>query len=818
MQETSKRKPPSARSCSVESTSVNAREKVSEEEGPAPKRICLEAGDTNHLQNEDSPTGIQLKNELNKSHQTIYSLKKKLKVSQQKSRRLKTKVKSLKTVVKQLREKHLISSSCEEMLQRSFSGVPLALLKRMTSAKKSGKGLKYSPELKSFALTLQFYSSKAYEFVRKTFNLALPHQAQIRKWYGKVHAEPGFTEPAFTALAAKVEEAKQKGQTVPCSLMLDEMAIRKHISWDGKKMRGYVDLGNDVEEDDSAPVAADALVFMVVSVNDCWKVPCGYFLIDGLSGAERANLVKVCIQRLYDAGVDVVSLTCDGPSCHFTMLKNLGASLKPESLQAHFAHPIDPNKKIHIFLDVCHMLKLVRNTLGTGGILVDKDGNKVCWQYLSALQKLQDEEGLRLGNKLKLAHIRWQQQKMKVNLAAQTFSSSVADAMEYCCNVLKLTQFQGCEATVKFIRLFDRLFDILNSRNPCAGGYKSALRVSNKKFWNPFLDEAFSYILSLKDPSGIPMHATRRKTGFVGFLVAIKSIKGIFYDLVEQPQAPLKYLLAYKFSQDHLELFFGAIRSAGGFNNNPTAQQFTAAYKRLLMRSSIQAGKGNCQIRDPTAILHVIGDTCNINDQSVTISDAALIRKYDLSERKPIQHDHDYSDAPNIANLSEYKKAAISYIAGYVAKMADKKILCLPCCKALGSRKHIAQSAFLKLKDRGELFKPTESVIKICQETEKCFQRMLTKTGGKLPHCKGIPDAIASSVLAGINLSEVFRELDNHMMDTSVFENHVFGLIKIIAKCYCKVRLYHLGKEATDKISSEKVRKKLNKLVLFKHQ
>jgi len=40
----------------------------------------------------------------------------------------------------------------------------------------------------------------------------------------------------------------------------------------------------------------------------------------------------------------------------------------------------------------------------------------------------------------------------------------------------------------------------------------------------------------------------------------------------------MKYLLTYKFSQDHIELFFGAVRSTGGFNNNPTA------YKRLLMR------------------------------------------------------------------------------------------------------------------------------------------------------------------------------------------------------------------------------------------
>ena len=97
------------------------------------------------------------------------------------------------------------------------------------------------------------------------------------------------------------------------------------------------------------------------------------------------------------------------------------------------------------------MLKLVRNTLGDGGILVDKDGKKVCWEYIIALQQLQEKEGLWLGNKLKLAHIRWWQQKMKINLAAQTFSASVADAIEYCTNTLKLDQFQGSEATVRFL-------------------------------------------------------------------------------------------------------------------------------------------------------------------------------------------------------------------------------------------------------------------------------------------------------------------------------------------------------------------------------
>ena len=74
--------------------------------------------------------------------------------------------------------------------------------------------------------------------------------------------------------------------------MMDEMAIKKHISWDGKKYNSYADLGNGMN-DDSLPVAGDALVFMVIAIDESWKVLCGYFFIDGLSGAERANLVNV---------------------------------------------------------------------------------------------------------------------------------------------------------------------------------------------------------------------------------------------------------------------------------------------------------------------------------------------------------------------------------------------------------------------------------------------------------------------------------------------------------------------------------------------
>ena len=66
-----------------------------------------------------------------------------------------------------------------------------------------------------------------------------------------------------------------------------------------------------------------------------------------------------------------------------------------------------------------------------------------------------------------------------------------------------------------------------------------------------------------------------------------------------------------------------------------------------------------------------------------------------------MQSDHDYCDSPNMANLTEYKKAAISYLAGYVAKMVVKQTLWTQCCTALGSTKFTTMSSFLK-KERQE--------------------------------------------------------------------------------------------------------------------
>lgn len=42
----------------------------------------------------------------------------------------------------------------------------------------------------------------------------------------------------------------EDGRHLICSLMLDEMSIKKQIEFDGKRVWGYVDIGIPVENDE----------------------------------------------------------------------------------------------------------------------------------------------------------------------------------------------------------------------------------------------------------------------------------------------------------------------------------------------------------------------------------------------------------------------------------------------------------------------------------------------------------------------------------------------------------------------------------------
>ena len=158
-----------------------------------------------------------------------------------------------------------------------------------------------------------------------------------------------------------------------------------------------------------------------------------------------------------------MSVTFDGCSANLAMVSQLGCVLKSLIPVTSFQHPENDTLSVCVILDQCHMLKIMRNLSAEKRVLVDENGECIKWEYLELLHKLQAEQRLRAGNKLSERHINWTKQKMKVNIAAQTLTSSVADALEFCRDELCMSEFADCGATAQYIRVVNRTFDLLNN-------------------------------------------------------------------------------------------------------------------------------------------------------------------------------------------------------------------------------------------------------------------------------------------------------------------------------------------------------------------
>ena len=135
--------------------------------------------------------------------------------------------------------------------------------------------------------------------------------------------------------------------------------------------------------------------------------------------------------------------------------------------------------------------------------------------------------------------------------------------------------------------------------------------------------------------------------------------------------------MAYKLSQDHLELLFGRIRRMGGLNDNPNAVQLQQALRRLTLHNFITAeASGNCVPLDGEC------------------ADGGL-----LDVKRPPRHKSQLAGGPDTDLMpatvqlllqsgdasSVFSNSCVTYISGYVCrKLIDSRaIKCAECVGAL---------------------------------------------------------------------------------------------------------------------------------------
>jgi hypothetical protein len=121
-----------------------------------------------------------------------------------------------------------------------------------------------------------------------------------------------------------------------------------------------------------------------------------------------------------------------------------------------------------------------------------------------------------------------------------------------------------------------------------------------------------------------------------------------------------------------LELLFGKIRSLGGCNNNPSAPQFCAAYKKLLVHNEIQdVMRGNCSPLQSVPILIVSSASTGLDPPAVVSIIQSTLRSR-LVDPQNHQTDHDYTYIPDRSHLSICSKKIVAYIAGFVVFKLNK--------------------------------------------------------------------------------------------------------------------------------------------------
>jgi len=291
--------------------------------------------------------------------------------------------------------------------------------------------------------------------------------------------------------------------------------------------------------------------------------------------------------------------------------------------------------------------------------------------------------------------------------------------------------------------------------------------------------------------------------------------------------SPLKYLkLGYKFSQDHIELFFAAVRARGGWNNNPTARQFKAAYKRLLLHQNVKnVVPGNCFPQESFELLTVSSHTEKQDRLVVVETDCAVSL---ASGEFPANNDHDYVDIPALSHLSVFLENVVMYISGFVVRKVREKVGCDACesvlvahevnCTDDTEQDQPVCGSLLLRKNRGGLVTPSADVVSVCKLCERTFKAVLASNKNRPPSRTLLRQSLVNEVMAQLIMSDLFTSLNEHSMESDPLNDHRVRLIKLICNQYLTIRFYHAGKVFTHSLQGDRVRSVLNKTVIFKGQ
>lgn len=630
--------------------------------------------------------------------------------------------------------------------------------------------------------------TKQYDEDVRKFNNNIPHPSTIRKWYmnSSANGEPGLSKQSFQRLTQLANEQKANGIELICSLIFDEMSIRKHLQWSDseKKFLGHITYGFRPDNED-VRIANNAIVFMLNGINIDFTIPVAHYFIGSLLAVEKANLIEEVIKAISACGVRVLNISFDGLPCNFTTCELLGASFGERSFKPYFILPGD-NRKTYIILDPPHMLKLARNCIGNTSALIEENGGRIMWNYFEKMEQFRIVRGYTLTHKMNKQHMHWRNFKMNVRVAAQTLSNSVATSMKYLMDTGH-EEFSDASATIQYTKYINKVFDIMNTgkNTTHTNIFKNAINPLTANQIFAYFNEVIHYLRNITLPNCEKEKKTKGKrklierkkvveskkaTPFRGCIINMINLRFIYEEIVGTKI--MDYLPTRKLNQDLLESFFGRIRSCLGFNDNPTVQQFGAAFRKIIINNDIKSSElANCQDILSLDILTVTSKRKNQNEYPTNTPETKM------------ENTNGFKNAGNENYvLNDLETVSVAHLAGLIeTKIVEKaRFSCAGCLKIFAENDKIPHSSQLKLNNV-----PCQSTFDICSIAFKHVQKL----------------AVDSSYTYEELLNDISSEFDiNTAFARTSFERHEDHkeyFVTFIAEEYIRAQANYIARKVT---------------------
>jgi hypothetical protein len=332
------------------------------------------------------------------------------------------------------------------------------------------------------------------------------------------------------------------------------------------------------------------------------------------------------------------------------------------------------------------------------------------------------------------------------------------------------------EGTEEMFEMVDEAFDIMNSRSARQFGTKAPLHSETVITKLDQLKSISLYLSKLKLLDGTPVLQTPRRYAILGFIIAANSLQGLFIAHLQS----YSVFLTHRLSQDHIELLFNVIRRRGGWNNNPSALHLRGAFRSVLLGCGCHSANfGNVLPLEDTPMPNEI----NMEDEN--LNDILGACEFELDS---------------------YITDSVTYICGWVALMANKRLNCSICNNCLINMKPNKNTfRLIAFKNRGGLLYPSEGLIKLFIHAEKLFRKDL------------LFEKILSMTFEKYGrIGTLFDDAEQHFeVMTHGITSHYFSLVKFCVETYLNVRFHHNTKLINENKQRQSRRQKLNKMILF---